>query len=86
LGVIKTPSIEALRPALEAACLVDREARIVSRVKCAECGAEADEKARRWRALIGEEWETDGSLFVVSYKLSYVGSRGLSPRPVPRLM
>jgi hypothetical protein len=37
-------------------------------MRCAECGAEADEKARGWRAALGEEWETDGSLFVVRYR------------------
>jgi DNA-directed RNA polymerase subunit RPC12/RpoP len=31
-------------------------------VKCAECGAEADEQARGWRAMIGEE--DDGELGV----------------------
>jgi hypothetical protein len=36
-------------------------------MRCAECGAESDERARGWRALLGEEWETDGSLFVVTY-------------------
>jgi hypothetical protein len=29
---------------------------------CAECGVEADEQARGWRALIGEE--DDGELMV----------------------
>ena len=36
-------------------------------MRCVECGAEADEQALGWRALLGEEWETDGSLFVVTY-------------------
>jgi hypothetical protein len=31
-------------------------------MRCAECGAEADDQARGWQALLAEEWETDGSL------------------------
>jgi hypothetical protein len=34
-------------------------------VRCAECGAEADEQARGWRALIGEE--DDGELMVAVF-------------------
>jgi hypothetical protein len=36
-------------------------------MRCAECGAEADDRTRGWRVMLGEEWETDGSLFVVIY-------------------
>jgi hypothetical protein len=36
-------------------------------MRCAECGTEAEGKARGWRAMLGEKWETDGSLFVVTY-------------------
>jgi hypothetical protein len=36
-------------------------------MRCEEFGAEADDQARGWRAMLGEEWETDGSLFVVTY-------------------
>jgi hypothetical protein len=49
-----------------APALVYREARIFPPVTCAECGAETDERARGWRAMLGEEWETDGSLYVVT--------------------
>jgi hypothetical protein len=36
-------------------------------LRCAECEAEAVDQARGWRAMLAEEWEADGSLYVVTY-------------------
>jgi hypothetical protein len=36
-------------------------------VRCEECGREADNQARGWRALLAVESEADGSLYVVTY-------------------
>jgi hypothetical protein len=36
-------------------------------MRCEECRREADDLARDWRAMLAEEWETDGSVYVVTY-------------------
>jgi hypothetical protein len=36
-------------------------------MRCAECDREADDHPQGWRAMLAEEWETDGSLYVVTY-------------------
>lgn len=36
-------------------------------LRCTECGATAEDLARGWRALLGEEWEPERSLFVAPY-------------------
>jgi hypothetical protein len=48
-------------------------------MRCEECGAEADERARGWRALLGEE--DDGSLMVALF-CPACASREFRERPV----
>lgn len=36
-------------------------------LRCVECRRTSDERARGWRAMVAEEWETDCSLFTVVY-------------------